>query len=68
MRVLDEMFDFLEGLEFLNALHDSDLTRVQVITVTPVTDTEATAFFIALALHVVHGALEELCLLRETTT
>ncbi|KAJ7870604.1 hypothetical protein B0H14DRAFT_2725606 [Mycena olivaceomarginata] len=54
--------------QFLNALHDSDLTRVKVITATPVTDTEAKAFFIALALHVAHGALEELCLLRETTT
>lgn len=61
--------DTLEfATQFLNALHDSDLTRVQVITATPVTDTEAKAFFIALALHVAHGALEELCLLRETTT
>ncbi|KAJ7893969.1 hypothetical protein B0H14DRAFT_2684343 [Mycena olivaceomarginata] len=61
--------DTLEfATQFLNALHDSDLTRVQVITATPVTDTEAKAFFIALALHVAHGSLEELCLLRETTT
>ncbi|KAJ7837875.1 hypothetical protein B0H14DRAFT_3701628 [Mycena olivaceomarginata] len=61
--------DTLEfATQFLNAIHGSDLTRVQVITATPVTDTEATAFFIALALHVAHGALEELCLLRETTT